>query len=233
VEAFIAGMAQLGEPFTFGLDDTCEFFGSCGLALQRCVPSSVYLSGPNHPIFDLYRFCLLARPPEHTRSRHAASDRRPRSHPDSPSCAGMSKHSDGSSTAFLSPRGLRPPECDPYVAAWWLPGPHLQPVWGQLFRRQPRVRLRSERWDTPDDDLVELRRLDAPRGPAAAGPAGCSTRETTRSSRSRVLDEARVTATANPALHVEFVPRGGHAGFVAGRAPWRPLHYAERRWWIS
>jgi O-methyltransferase involved in polyketide biosynthesis len=62
VEAFIAGMAQLGEPFTFGLDDTREFFGSCGLALQRCEPSSVYLSGPHHPIFDLYRFCLLGAP---------------------------------------------------------------------------------------------------------------------------------------------------------------------------
>ena len=44
-----------------------------------------------------------------------------------------------------------------------------------------------------------------------------------------VLDEVRAVARDNPALHVEFVPRGGHVGFVGGRVPWRPFYYAEWR----
>lgn len=44
-----------------------------------------------------------------------------------------------------------------------------------------------------------------------------------------VLDEVRAVAYANLALHVEFTPRGGHVGFVHGRAPWRAEYYAERR----
>jgi predicted alpha/beta-fold hydrolase len=30
-------------------------------------------------------------------------------------------------------------------------------------------------------------------------------------------------------LHEEFTPKGGHAGFVAGVAPWRPQYWAEHR----
>jgi predicted alpha/beta-fold hydrolase len=44
-----------------------------------------------------------------------------------------------------------------------------------------------------------------------------------------VLDEVREVARQNPALHLEFVERGGHAGFIAGSVPWRPFYYAERR----
>ncbi len=44
-----------------------------------------------------------------------------------------------------------------------------------------------------------------------------------------VLDEVREAARKNPALHIEFVPRGGHAGFVTGWLPWRPFYYAEYR----
>jgi predicted alpha/beta-fold hydrolase len=44
-----------------------------------------------------------------------------------------------------------------------------------------------------------------------------------------VLDEAREIARRNPALHLEFVDRGGHAGFIAGSVPWRPFYYAEFR----
>lgn len=44
-----------------------------------------------------------------------------------------------------------------------------------------------------------------------------------------VLDEVRKVARQNPALHLEFVDRGGHAGFIAGSVPWRPFYYAEYR----
>jgi predicted alpha/beta-fold hydrolase len=44
-----------------------------------------------------------------------------------------------------------------------------------------------------------------------------------------VLDEVREVARQNPALRLEFVNRGGHAGFVAGSVPWRPFYYAEHR----
>jgi len=44
-----------------------------------------------------------------------------------------------------------------------------------------------------------------------------------------VLDEVREAARGNPALHIEFVRRGGHAGFVTGSVPWRPFYYAEYR----
>ena len=54
-----------------------------------------------------------------------------------------------------------------YTPAWWVPGAHLQTLWGKLARRAPRVATRVERWTTPDDDRLEIRRLDAP---ATAGP---------------------------------------------------------------
>jgi len=44
-----------------------------------------------------------------------------------------------------------------------------------------------------------------------------------------VLDEVREVARKNTALHLEFVGHGGHAGFIAGSLPWRPLYYAEYR----
>jgi predicted alpha/beta-fold hydrolase len=53
---------------------------------------------------------------------------------------------------------------DTYTPAWWVPGAHLQTLWGKLVRRPPRVETRAERWVTPDADVLELRRLDAPRG---------------------------------------------------------------------
>lgn len=44
-----------------------------------------------------------------------------------------------------------------------------------------------------------------------------------------VLERARATARANPALSIEFVEEGGHVGFVAGAVPWRAHYYAEQR----
>ena len=44
-----------------------------------------------------------------------------------------------------------------------------------------------------------------------------------------VLARVARIATTSPALTVEFHEHGGHAGFVGGRWPWRPLYYAEAR----
>ena len=49
-----------------------------------------------------------------------------------------------------------------YTPAWWVPGAHLRTLWGKLARRPPVPETRVERWTTPDDDELELRRIDAP-----------------------------------------------------------------------
>jgi predicted alpha/beta-fold hydrolase len=51
-----------------------------------------------------------------------------------------------------------------YRPAWWLPGAHLQTLWGKLVRRRPIARAYAERWPTPDGDFLDLHRLDAPPG---------------------------------------------------------------------
>ena len=51
-----------------------------------------------------------------------------------------------------------------YTPAWWVPGAHLQTLWGRLVRRPPVVATRAERWPTLDDDEIEVHRLDAPAG---------------------------------------------------------------------
>jgi predicted alpha/beta-fold hydrolase len=51
-----------------------------------------------------------------------------------------------------------------YSPAWWIPGGHLQTLWGKLFRRQTPAPTVLERWDTPDDDFVEVHRLRADHG---------------------------------------------------------------------
>jgi predicted alpha/beta-fold hydrolase len=49
-----------------------------------------------------------------------------------------------------------------YRPAWWIPGPHARTVWGRFVRRVPSVATRRERWETPDGDLLDIERLDAP-----------------------------------------------------------------------
>lgn len=44
-----------------------------------------------------------------------------------------------------------------------------------------------------------------------------------------VLDRVRAIAASTPPLIPEFVPVGGHVGFVEGRVPWRVGSYCERR----
>lgn len=51
-----------------------------------------------------------------------------------------------------------------YRPAWWVPGAHLRTLWGKLVRRPPPVPVRAERWDTVDDDFVDVLRIDAPLG---------------------------------------------------------------------
>jgi len=62
---------------------------------------------------------------------------------------------------------MRPPHGLSYRPAWWLPDPHSATLWGRLGRREPRLAVRTERWDTPDGDFLELVRLDGQRGPAS------------------------------------------------------------------
>ena len=49
-----------------------------------------------------------------------------------------------------------------YTPAWWLPGSHLTTLWGKFCRRTEDVETRIERWETPDEDFVDIVRLDAP-----------------------------------------------------------------------
>ncbi len=51
-----------------------------------------------------------------------------------------------------------------YSPAWWIPGGHLQTLWGKLFRRQSPAQTVIERWDTPDGDFLEIHRLSSPDG---------------------------------------------------------------------
>jgi predicted alpha/beta-fold hydrolase len=57
-----------------------------------------------------------------------------------------------------------------YTPAWWVPGPHLRTMWGRLTRRRLTTPVRVERWTTPDDDVLELRRLALPSGASALTP---------------------------------------------------------------
>jgi predicted alpha/beta-fold hydrolase len=54
-----------------------------------------------------------------------------------------------------------------YSPAWWIPGGHLQTLWGKLFRKQPAAPATLVRWETPDGDFLEVHRIaadhDAPR----------------------------------------------------------------------
>ena len=53
-----------------------------------------------------------------------------------------------------------------YSPAWWIPGGHLQTLWGKFFRRQAPAPTHVERWDTPDGDFLEVHRIDgAPESP--------------------------------------------------------------------
>jgi uncharacterized protein len=44
--------------------------------------------------------------------------------------------------------------------AWWIPGAHGQTLWGKLIRRPTLPPGRTERWETPDGDFLDLYRID-------------------------------------------------------------------------
>ena len=43
-----------------------------------------------------------------------------------------------------------------YRAPWWLPGGHLQTIYARSLARNVAVRYRRERWQTPDEDFIDL-----------------------------------------------------------------------------
>lgn len=46
---------------------------------------------------------------------------------------------------------------------------------------------------------------------------------------SDVLDQVRHVAADNRCIEIEFLPKGGHVGFISGQNPLRPVYYAEQR----
>ncbi len=49
----------------------------------------------------------------------------------------------------------------PYLPPAWLPGGHAQTIWPLLIK-PPRLKLRRERWATPDGDFIDVDHLDGP-----------------------------------------------------------------------
>src|SRR3989304_4503181 len=69
-------------------------------------------------------------------------------------------------TSATSSRAASPaaaPTDGAFRPAWWCRNPHLQTLWGPLFRRD-RLPLRRERVATRDGDFVDLDWADGPAG---------------------------------------------------------------------
>jgi len=49
----------------------------------------------------------------------------------------------------------------PYHAPAWLPGGHAQTIWPLLIKQEA-LKLRRERWDTPDGDFIDVDWVDGP-----------------------------------------------------------------------
>ncbi len=65
----------------------------------------------------------------------------------------------------------------PFQPPWWLRNAHIQTVYARYGRRVERSPLRVERWDTPDDDFIDVHFLDGDPGMPTAvllhGLEGC------------------------------------------------------------
>jgi predicted alpha/beta-fold hydrolase len=77
-----------------------------------------------------------------------------------------------------------------YVAPWWLPGGHVQTIYARFLNPSTAFRLRRERWETPDNDFIDLDWLDADTDSANLlvlfhGLEGCSSSHYARSLMSR------------------------------------------------
>jgi predicted alpha/beta-fold hydrolase len=73
-----------------------------------------------------------------------------------------------------------------YRATWWLPGGHLQTLYAYFLRRETHLWLRRERWETPDNDFIDLDWLDSGDDSASLlvlfhGLEGCSSSHYARS----------------------------------------------------
>lgn len=51
-------------------------------------------------------------------------------------------------------------EAHPFRPPWWLQNPHVQTVGARYVRKAPRATLRAERWETPDNDFIQMHFLD-------------------------------------------------------------------------
>jgi hypothetical protein len=58
-----------------------------------------------------------------------------------------------------------------FAPAWFLPGPHLQTIWGRVTRPRRLVTFRRESLTTPDGDELLLDHLDGPHGLDAREPS--------------------------------------------------------------
>lgn len=48
-----------------------------------------------------------------------------------------------------------------YRVPWWLPGGHLQTIYARFLNHSSDLEWRRERWDTPDDDFIDLDWVDS------------------------------------------------------------------------
>ena len=58
--------------------------------------------------------------------------------------------------------GMEGTEPGVYRPPWWLPGGHLQTIYARSLARIYSVSYRRERWQTPDEDFIDLDWLDSP-----------------------------------------------------------------------
>ncbi len=68
-------------------------------------------------------------------------------------------------TLLLSPKLYAGP--DDFRAPWWCRGAHMQTIYGGLFRENPDIQYRRERFDLPDGDFLDLDWLDGEKGKPA------------------------------------------------------------------
>ena len=62
VKEFLAGIERIGEPFIWGFDKDCTAFTVSGFSIESNLPSDHYRPSSD-PVFDLYRFFVLAAGP--------------------------------------------------------------------------------------------------------------------------------------------------------------------------